>query len=74
MQPALISSPFNCLVLEYSNANVILGDSWLIHHSPVISWSTRDVLKWGSQCFPGCFPTQTLPTSSVPIKKPFSGC
>ncbi len=31
---------------------------------PQIAWRTRDVLKWGNQCFPDCFPS--LPRPSPP--------
>jgi len=43
----VISSPLNYLVLN-STADMILGHTWLIHHCPVISWSSGGVLKWGS--------------------------
>lgn len=49
--PNVSSSPFNYLVLENFSSDLILGCPWLIHHSPIISWSTRDNPKWGSQCF-----------------------
>ncbi|ROJ25240.1 Retrotransposon-like protein 1 [Anabarilius grahami] len=44
------------LVLEDSTADVILGRPWLEQHNPVVSWRTGEILKWGDNCFPKCFP------------------
>jgi len=78
LQLALISSPFNYLVLDYSNANVIwtipmpmwfwgsLGSSITLLLSPgppETSWSGAHKVSL-AVC--------QLPTSSVPIKKPLS--
>ncbi len=49
------------LVLEEATVDIILGLPWLVKHDPVISWRSGDVLKWGSDCFPRCFPQ--LPSS-----------
>ncbi len=54
------------LVLEEANTDIILGRPWFIVHKPQIDWRTGDVLKWGNQCFPDCFPS--LPRPSPPAK------
>ncbi len=67
------------LVLERSTAEIILGHPWFVQHDPVTSWSTGEVLKWGSKCFPDCFPhlprpstrhPQTLAINSTSIESP----
>ncbi len=54
------------LVLEGSTTEIILGRPWFVQHDPVISWSTGEVLKWGSQCFPDCFPHLPRPSTRSP--------
>ncbi len=54
------------LVLEDSTADVNLGHPWFVQHDPVISWKTGEVLKWGSTCFPDCFPHTPQPSSLHP--------
>ncbi len=54
------------LVLEEANTDIILGRPWFAVHEPQIAWRTGDVLKWGNQCFPYCFPS--LPRPSPPAK------
>ncbi len=54
------------LVLEEANTDIILGRPWFAVHEPQIAWRTGDVLKWGNQCFPDCFPS--LPRPSPPAK------
>ncbi len=54
------------LVLEEANTDIILGRLWFTVHEPQIDWRTGDVLKWGNQCFPDCFPS--LPRPSPPAK------
>ncbi len=54
------------LVLEEANTDIILGCPWFAVHEPQIAWLTGDVLKWGNQCFPDCFPN--LPWPSPPTK------
>ncbi len=54
------------LVLEGSTAEIILGHPWFVQHDPVISWSTGEVLKWGNQCFPDCFPHLPRPSTHYP--------
>ncbi len=54
------------LVLEEANTDIILGRLWFAIHEPQIAWRTGDVLKWGNQCFPNCFPS--LPRPSPPAK------
>ncbi len=54
------------LVLEWSTAEIILGRPWFMQHDPVISWSTGEVLKWGNQCFPDCFPHLPRPSTRYP--------
>ncbi len=54
------------LVLEEANTDIILGCPWFAVHEPQIAWRTGDVLKWGNQCFPDCFPS--LPRPSSPAK------
>ncbi len=58
------------LVLEEANTDIILGRPWFVLHEPQISWCTRDVLKWGDQCFPDCFPN--LPRPSMPVSQTLS--
>lgn len=48
------------LVLEGSTADIILGHSLLVKHNLVLSWGTGEVLKWGDECFSGCFPDIAL--------------
>ncbi len=43
-----------------------LGRTWFAVHEPQIAWRTGDILKWGNQCFPDCFPS--LPRPSPPAK------
>ncbi|MGL4479758.1 MAG: retropepsin-like aspartic protease [Aeromonas veronii] len=50
------------LVLEDSTSDVILGRPWLEQHDPNISWKTGDILKWGTNCFNGCFPNMPTPS------------
>ncbi len=54
------------LVLEEANIDIILGRPWFAVHEPQLAWRTGDVLKWGNQCFPDCFPR--LPRPSPPAK------
>ncbi len=58
------------LVLEEATVDIILGLPWLVKHDPVISWRSGDVLKWGSDCFPRCFPQLPRPTPSVSVQLP----
>ncbi len=58
------------LVLEEANTDIILGRPWFVLHEPQISWCTGDVLKWGDQCFPDCFPN--LPRPSMPVSQTVS--
>ncbi len=51
------------LVLEGSTTDLIIGHPWFVQHNPIISWSTGEVLKWGDNCFPDCFPHVTQPLS-----------
>ncbi|KAK3572996.1 hypothetical protein QTP86_012030 [Hemibagrus guttatus] len=51
------------LVLEDSTADVVLGCPWLEQHNPIHSWKTGEILKWGEQCFEGCF-------LKLPVPKP----
>lgn len=62
----LHSEEISLLVLEHSTADVILGRPWLSRHSPTLDWNTGEVLKWGSNCFPSCFPD--LPLKPPPSK------
>ncbi|KAK3545337.1 hypothetical protein QTP70_004058 [Hemibagrus guttatus] len=54
------------LVLESSAAAIILGRPWLEQHEPILSWRTGEILRWGLQCFEGCFPERPSPRSSRP--------
>ncbi len=56
----------NLLVLEDSTADIILGRPWLVQHNPILSWKSGEVLKWGENCFPECFPQRPHP----PIRTP----
>ncbi len=58
------------LVLEDSTADVILGRPWFVQHDPIISWKTGEFLKWGSPCFPDCFPHIPQPSSLQPVTLP----
>ncbi len=58
------------LVLEEAKTYIIFGRPWFILHEPQISWRTGDVLKWGDQCFPDCFPN--LPRPSMPVSQTLS--
>ncbi|KAL0171626.1 hypothetical protein M9458_031161, partial [Cirrhinus mrigala] len=53
------------LVLEGSAIDIVLGRPWLARHEPILSWGTGEIMKWGSQCWPTCFPKLPLcaPTS-----------
>ncbi len=55
----------NLLVLEEATSDIILGRPWFALHEPQISWHTGDVLKWGNQCFPDCFPHLIQPSPQV---------
>ncbi len=55
----------NLLVLEDSTADIILGRPWLVQHNPILSWETGEVLKWGEDCFPDCFPHIPRPPKEV---------
>ncbi len=44
------------LVLEGATTDIILGRPWFVQHEPQFSWRSSEVLKWGKQCFPDCFP------------------
>ncbi|KAI2649350.1 Transposon Tf2-6 polyprotein [Labeo rohita] len=48
------------LVLEGSMIDIVLGCPWLARHEPILSWGTGEILKWGSQCWPTCFPKLPL--------------
>ncbi|KAL0170112.1 hypothetical protein M9458_034708, partial [Cirrhinus mrigala] len=48
------------LVLEGSKMDLVLGRPWLARHEPILSWGTGEILKWGSQCWPECFPNLPL--------------
>ncbi len=58
------------LVLEEANTDIILGRPWFVLHEPQIFWRTGDILKWGDQCFPDCFPN--LPRPSMPVSQTLS--
>ncbi|ROK23455.1 hypothetical protein DPX16_16499 [Anabarilius grahami] len=67
------------LVLEKSNADIIIGCTWLIKYHPVLSWSTGEVMKWGDRFFPDYFPElplltlppiRNLPLHSTSIESP----
>ncbi|KAL0161733.1 hypothetical protein M9458_045458, partial [Cirrhinus mrigala] len=64
------------LVLEGSTIDVVLGCPWLARHEPILSWGTGEVLKWGSHCWPECFPQlplqapATIPLCSTSIESP----
>ncbi|KAI2646996.1 Transposon Tf2-9 polyprotein [Labeo rohita] len=51
------------LVLEGSKMDLVLGRPWLARHEPILSWGTGEILKWGSQCWPECFPNLPLQPS-----------
>ncbi|MGL5841636.1 MAG: retropepsin-like aspartic protease, partial [Aeromonas hydrophila] len=51
------------MVLENSAAAIILGRPWLEQHEPILSWRTGEILRWGHQCFEGCFPERPSPRS-----------
>ncbi|KAL0194826.1 hypothetical protein M9458_008398, partial [Cirrhinus mrigala] len=53
------------LVLEGSTMDVVLGHPWLARHDPILSWDSGEILKWGSHCWPECFP-------SLPLRSPRS--
>ncbi len=55
----------NILVLEDSTADIILGRPWLVHHNPILSWESGEVLKWGESCFPDCFSHLPHPPKEV---------
>ncbi len=42
---------------------MILGRPWFVQHNPIISCKNGEVLKWGSTCFPDCFPHTPQPVS-----------
>ncbi|KAK3519785.1 hypothetical protein QTP70_004948 [Hemibagrus guttatus] len=54
------------MVLENSTADVVLGRPWLEQHDPILSWRTGEILRWGHQCFKGCFPKRPSPRPSRP--------
>ncbi|KAK3556977.1 hypothetical protein QTP70_022326 [Hemibagrus guttatus] len=54
------------MVLENSTADVVLGRPWLEQHDPILSWRTGEILRWGHQCFEGCFPERPSPRPSRP--------
>ncbi|KAK3563138.1 hypothetical protein QTP86_016376, partial [Hemibagrus guttatus] len=58
---ALHSEELHLLVLEDATADIILGRPWLELHDPVLSWKTREILKWGEHCFGACFPSLPAP-------------
>ncbi len=60
------------LVLEDFTADVILGRPWFVQHDAIISWKTGEVLKWGSTCFPDCFPHTPQPSSLQPVTLPIN--
>ncbi|KAL0167361.1 hypothetical protein M9458_039205, partial [Cirrhinus mrigala] len=59
-----------------STIDVVLGRPWLARHEPILSWGTGEVLKWGSHCWPECFPQlplqapATIPLCSTSIESP----
>ncbi|KAK3513653.1 hypothetical protein QTP70_028807, partial [Hemibagrus guttatus] len=61
---ALHTEEIHLLVLEDSMADVVLGRPWLEQHNPILSWKTGEIMKWGEQCFKGCFPK--LPVTNPP--------
>ncbi|KAK3567559.1 hypothetical protein QTP86_020033, partial [Hemibagrus guttatus] len=58
---ALHTEEIHLLVLEDSTADVVLGRPWLEQHNPILSWKTEEIMKWGEQCFKGCFPQLPVP-------------
>ncbi len=52
------------LVLEVACMDIILGRPWFAQHEAQIYWCTGEVLKWGNQCFPDCFPSIPKPRLS----------
>ncbi|KAK3535066.1 hypothetical protein QTP70_003030 [Hemibagrus guttatus] len=60
---ALHTEEIYLLVLEDSMADVVLGHPWLEQHNPILSWKTGEIMKWGEQCFDGCF-------LKLPVPKP----
>ncbi len=63
----LHNEQIHLLVLRGSTMDIILGQLWFAQHDPQISWLTGEVLKWGHQCFPTCFPYIPQPAPR-PIK------
>ncbi|KAK3510289.1 hypothetical protein QTP70_033153 [Hemibagrus guttatus] len=61
---ALHIEEIHLMVLEDSKADVVLGRPWLEQHDPILSWKTGEVLRWGEQCFEGCFPERPSPRFS----------
>ncbi len=53
------------LVLGGATTDIILEHPWFAQHEPQISWRTGEVLKWGTQCFPDCFPRLPRPSPST---------
>ncbi|KAK3568650.1 hypothetical protein QTP86_011419 [Hemibagrus guttatus] len=60
---ALHTEEIYLLVLEDSTADIVLGHPWLEQHDPILSWKTGEIMKWGEQCFRGCFPNLPIPES-----------
>ncbi|KAK3551711.1 hypothetical protein QTP70_022574, partial [Hemibagrus guttatus] len=67
---ALHAEEIYLLVLEDSTADIVLGRPWLEQHNPILSWKTGEIMKWGEQCFGGCFPKFPIPESPCPREVP----
>ncbi|KAK3537154.1 hypothetical protein QTP70_002657 [Hemibagrus guttatus] len=61
LQIGALHTEIYLLVLEDSTADVVLGRPWLEQHNPILSWKTGEIMKWGEQCFKGCFPQLPVP-------------
>ncbi|KAK3529945.1 hypothetical protein QTP86_009331 [Hemibagrus guttatus] len=68
---------------HYVAADVVLGRPWLEQHNPILSWKTGEIMKWGEQCFKGCFPklpvpnppcSHEVPVHATSVESPLEAC
>ena len=60
---ALHSEELSLLVIDHTTNNVILGMPWLAYHEPQISWSTNELIRWGSKRVSQCLAKPIRATS-----------
>ncbi len=55
------------LVLEGPTVDIILGQPWLILHSPEIKWESSEIIRWSEFCHQHCLKEIPHPLRRLPV-------